>query len=322
METTMKQQQLTTLGKVFDRIDEMSAGCYDQNIDVPDISFDNLDVLRIAGEPHQIRPVAQRSISNRLGIPYPYLRRCPPDVQALNLNHWITQEKNEKLLFRFDGQRDSKRLESDVRAVFTTKYIPVDNFEVCERLDSLGYGPDTEVQCHLDAEFMSLSIPDGKQAFDINGDRFKPGISISNSEVGLASLSIAAFVLRLVCTNGLVAKSDVSASYRHVSTKILGEFPQVMNKVSYELGAQRSQFKLSMESQVDDPKSTLTSFNRQFGLNAQEKDAVEWAWPKEMGNTMFAIVNTYTRSAQWDELSAESSFRLERVGGNILGMLN
>jgi len=308
------KQQLTTLGKVFDRIDAMSANCYDQNIDVPDISFDNLDVLKIAGEPHEIRPVAQRSISNRLGIPYPYLRRCPPDVQALNLNHWITKEKNEKLLFRFDDQ--------DVRAVFTTKYIPVDNFEVCERLDSLGYGLDTEVQCHLDPEFMSLSIPDGKQAFDINGDRFKPGISISNSEVGLASLSIAAFVLRLVCTNGLVAKSDVSASYRHVSTKILNEFPQVLDKVSYELGTQRSQFCLSMQSPVDDPESTLASFNRQFGLNAQEKEAVEWALPKEIGNTMFAIVNTYTRAAQWNELSAESSFRLSRVGGDILGMLN
>jgi hypothetical protein len=43
---------------------------------------------------------------------------------------------------------------------------------------------------------MSLSILDGKKAFDINGDKFKPGISISNSEVGLASLSIAAFILR------------------------------------------------------------------------------------------------------------------------------
>jgi len=310
----MKQQKLTTLGKVFDRVDEMSAACYDMNIDVPDVSFDNLDVLRIAGEPHQIRSVAQRSISNRLGIPYPYLRRCPPDVQALNLNHWITKEKNDQLLFRFDGH--------DVRALFTTKYIPVDNFEVCERLDSLGYGPDTEVQCHLDPEFMSLSIPDGAKAFDINGDKFKPGISISNSEVGLASLSIAAFVLRLVCTNGMVAKSDVSASYRHVSTKILNEFPQVLDKVSYELGAQRSQFKLSMESSVDDPEGTLASFNRQFGLNASEKEAVEWAWPKEMGSNMFAVVNTYTRAAQWNELSAESSFRLSRVGGNILGMLN
>ncbi len=308
------KQQLTTLGKVFDRVDAMSAACYDLNVDVPDISFDNLDVLRIAGEPHEIRAVAARSISNRLGIPYQYLRKCPSDVQALNLNHWITQEKNDQLLFRFDGQ--------DVRALFTTKYIPVDNFEVMERLDSLNYGPETEVQCHLDPEFMSLSIPDGAKAFDINGDRFKPGISISNSEVGLASLSISAFVLRLICTNGMISKSDVSASYRHVSTKILSEFPSVLDKVSYELGSQRSQFKLSMESPVDDPDSTLASFNRQFGLNAPEKDAVEWAWPMEMGDTMFAIVNTYTRASQRDELSAESSFRLSRVGGNILGMLN
>jgi hypothetical protein len=169
---------------------------------------------------------------------------------------------------------------------------------------------------------MSLSIPDGAKAFDINGDKFKPGISISNSEVGLASLSISAFVLRLVCTNGLIAKSDVSASYRHVSTKIFGEFPQVLDKVSYELGNQRSQFKLSMDSPVDNPESTLASFNRQFGLKTSEKEAVEWAWPMEMGDTMFAIVNTYTRAAQCDELSAESSFRLSRVGGNILGMLN
>ena len=88
------------------------------------------------------------------------------------------------------------------------------------------------------------------------------------------------------------------------------------------LGAQKHKIGLSMESPVDDPEGTLNSFNRQFGLNAQEKDAVEWAWPMEMGTTMFAVVNTYTRAAQWDELSAESSFRLSRVGGNILGMLN
>jgi hypothetical protein len=306
-------QKLTTLGKISDRVDKMSAACYDMNIDVPEISFDNLDVIRISGEPHSVRTVAQRSISNRLGIPYPYLRRCPEDIQALNLNHWIKREKNDKLQFRFDGD--------EVRALFTTKYIPVDNFEVMERLDSLKYGPETEVQCHLDPEFMSLSIPDGNKAFDIKGDRFKPGISIVNSEVGLSSLGIAAFVLRLICTNGLVAKSDVSASYRHVSTKILSEFPQTLEKVSYELGAQRSQFKLSMESSVDNPDSTMASFNRQFGLGTDEKKAVDWGWMKESGDTMFHIVNAYTRAAQREGLPAESSYRLQRVGGNILGML-
>ena len=37
---------------------------------------------------------------------------------------------------------------------------------------------------------------------------------------------------------------------------------------------------------------------------------------------MFAVVNSYTRAAQFKGLSAESSYRLQRVGGNVLGMLN
>jgi hypothetical protein len=89
------------------------------------------------------------------------------------------------------------------------------------------------------------------------------------------------------------------------------------------LGKQKHQFKLSMESHVDDPLKTIESFNRQFQLKESERKAVvEFAWPYEMGDTMFNIVNTYTRASQAPELSAESSYQLQRVGGNILGMLN
>ena len=250
---------ITTLEKVFNRVDELSQNCFDQNVNVSDISFENLDSVSIAGESHPLRTIAQRSISWRLGIPFQYLRKCPPEIQSVNLNYWIEHEKNEALFFRFDGQ--------EVRAIFTPKYKPVDNFEVCERLDSMGYGPDTQVQCSLDPEFMSLSILDGKKSFEINGDKYRPGISISNSEVGLSSLGIAAFILRLVCTNGMVSKTEISASYRHVSTKILYEFPATMDKVSLELGTQKQRIILSMESSGDDPMSTIEGFNRQFQLN-------------------------------------------------------
>jgi hypothetical protein len=88
---------------------------------------------------------------------------------------------------------------------------------------------------------MLLSIPDGRNQFKVNGDNISPGISISNSDVGLASLSISAFFLRLICTNGMVAKTSISTSYRHVSTKILTELPQVFEKrdcmVEQETGA-------------------------------------------------------------------------------------
>ncbi|MFH2060502.1 MAG: DUF932 domain-containing protein [Pseudomonadota bacterium] len=307
-------QKEMTLEKVYDRVDQMSKNCIDQNVNVDEIEFDSLDLLRIAGEDHHVRPVAQRSISNRLGIPHNYLKKCPQELQRDNLQHWIKHEKNDQLFFRFDG--------NDVRAIFTPRYVPVDNFEALERLDSMGYKPETKVQCSLDPEFMSLSIPDGKQSFSINGDKFTPGISISNSEVGLASLSISAFVLRLVCTNGLISQSGVSASYRHVSTKILSEFPDVLEKVSLELGNKRDQFKISMGSHVDNPESTMNSFNRNFQLNKVEQEAVSWGWYQDMGETMFHIINAYTKASQYQDLSAESSFKLQKTGGAILNMVN
>ena len=131
-------EKLTTLGAVFDKVDALSANCYDQNIKVRNISFESLDTIKIGSDQHKMRTVAQRSISNRLGVPFQYLRKCPPDIQAENLNYWIQHEKSSELLFRFDSE--------EVRAIFSLRYRPCDNFEVMERLDSLGYSPETEVQ--------------------------------------------------------------------------------------------------------------------------------------------------------------------------------
>jgi hypothetical protein len=306
-------KNMTTLGKVSARVDELSRNCTDHLVPVKDISFDSIESIRIVNEVHPMRPIAQQSISARLGIPIQYLKKCPSEVQAYNLNHWIKQEKNEKLFLRFDSE--------EVRAVFTPKYQPIDNFEVLQRLDDLGYPPETPVQCHLDPEFMSISLLEGKQTFSIDGSKITPGVAISNSEIGLACLSIAAFFLRLICTNGLVATTEVRAAYKHVSLKIFKEFPSVLEKVSLELAKKRDQFRISTQSKVDNPLVTLESFNRQFQLSKDQRDAVEWGWSKEGGDTMFSIVNAYTRASQFDGLSAESSYRLQKVGGTILEMV-
>ena len=230
------------------------------------------------------------------------------------MNYWIEREKNDKLFFRFDGE--------EVRAVFTPRYIPTDNLEVLERLKSLNFPQDAPVQYSLDDTFMMVNIPDNQKSFTINGDRMTPGVSVSNSEVGIASLSISAFVLRLVCTNGMISKTEVTASYRHISAKILNEFPQVLDGISNKLETQKHQIRISLQSKVDNPESTLERFNRQFQVDKLEKEAVEWGWPLEAGETMFHIINTYTRASQYDLLSADSSFKLQKIGGNILAMLN
>jgi hypothetical protein len=306
---------LITLGQARERVEELSRHCWDETVPVKEIQFAGLEKMLIAGEEHRMKPIAQHAISNRLGIPFHYLQKCDSDLQAVNLNRWMEQEKNDRPFVRFDG--------NDVRAVFTPRYTPIDNLRVLHQLETNGYSPETNVQCSLDGEFMLLNIPDKEKAFKLNGkDEMRPGISIANSEVGLLALTISAFVLRLVCTNGLISKTSVDSSYRHISERILREFPTVLNQVSHDLDKQRNQWVISMESEVKDPPATIKSFNRQFQLEKKEEEAVDWAWEYELGDRMFHIVNSYTRAAQFNGLTAESGYRLQKVGGSILAMLN
>lgn len=304
---------MSTLGEVWQEVEQLSAHCYDELVPVDDISFEGLGEVLIAGEAFLLRPVAQRSLAYRLGIPMNYLARCPLELQAMQMNFWIREERNEKLFFRFDGQA--------VRAVFTPRYKPLDNLEVLKRLDQMGHGPATKVHCALDGEFMSLSIPDEGETFELMKDAIVPGISVSNSEVGLASLSISAFFLRLVCTNGLIDRAEVRASFRHVSVQILERLPETLRQVSERMDLGRDRFSIAMDTPVADPLATIRTFNRQFNLDKDEQCAVEWAWPAEPGGMMFDVVNTYTRAAQHSGLSAEASHRLQRVGGEILAMV-
>ena len=304
---------MITLGDVFERVHEMSLNNHDDYVKVKDLNFEGLETILIGDSPHTLKPIAQMSMANRLGIPFYYLKKCPIEIQRENLNYWLQHERNEQLFFRFKGD--------EVRAIFTPRYIPTDNLEVLDKLRSLGYAPDARVQASVNEQFMMVNIPDTRETFTVNGDKMTPGISMANSEVGLAALSIGAFVLRLVCTNGMVSKTQVSASYRHVSGKILNELPAVFSDISKELANKKDQFRLSIESRVEHPEVTINSFNNQFQLTKEEKEAVDWALPKEYGQTMFHVINVYTKASQYPGLPADSGYKLQKVGGTILEMV-
>ena len=304
---------MTTLGDVFERVHEMSRNNHDNYVKVKDLKFEGLKTLLIGDSPHTMKPIAQMSIATRLGIPFYYLKKCPAEIQRENLNYWLRHERNEELFLRFQGD--------EIRAIFTPRYIPTDNLEVLDKLKSLGYVPDTWVQSSVNEQLMMVNIPDSRETFTVNGDKMTPGISMANSEVGLAALSIGAFVLRLICTNGMVSKTQVSASYRHVSGRILNELPAVFSDISRELAAKKDQFRLSIESRVEHPEATINSFNNQFQLTKEEKEAVDWALPKEYGQTMFHVINVYTKASQYPGLPADSGYKLQKVGGTILEMV-
>ncbi len=302
----------TTLGALSHEVHEKHRHYrHDRHVPVKDLKFESLNAVRIGDQPHPLEQIAQRSISNRLGIPFNYLRRCPEDLQAQQLAHWLQDEPQDELFFRFDG--------NNVRAIFTPRYKPIDNHHVLDALIQLGYGEDTTVHVSLDSQFMSLNIPDPKSV-KILGDELSPGISISNSEVGLASLKIEAFFLRLVCTNGMVTRSQTSSSYRHISQRALECLPETISSVRGEASIQSSRIRISMETPVEEPGKTMESINRRFMLSEMEQQAVEWGWAFEPGSTMWQIANAYTKAAQYQSLPAESVHRLQTIGGEVLAL--
>jgi hypothetical protein len=305
-----------TLENVINRVHEQSARNYDETVPVHDMRFASLERIDIAGQSFGVLPSAQKLLANRLRVPYSYLSRCPQELQAENLNYWIEQEaRNRQALFcRFAG--------NDVRAVFTERYTVIDHMEVLTKMLEYGFDSNCEIQLSLDAAMMLMKIPEYERTFHLfEKDKIVPGISIANSEVGILALSIEAYYLRLICTNGMIAKTAVDARYKHVSRKVMDEFPLILEGVVSHSRHGQDRFMLSIQTPVDNPESSIDTFARQFQISQEETEIVRQAFYLEQGATMFHVIQAFTRAAQDASLSASDSYRLERAGGAILNMV-
>ena len=303
----------TTLGDLHTVAEASSRSCHDDIVPVSDLNFTSIDKVMIAGQEYGVRPSAQTALCTRIGAPYSFIRRCSSDLQQ-QIIHEMMPKDESRLFVRYQG--------SSVRAIFSTRYTPVDNIEIINRMFEMGYNPDTEIQYAFDEQIMNLSIPDNHKTFEVSkGDAIKPGISISNSEVGLCAVHVSAYMLRLVCTNGLIKKSIEGSRFYHVSRKALDYLPQTIDNLAHDVEESSKLLAVSLTSSVTDPEATFDKFNRQFMLSEPERSAVAWAWPQEEGGTMFNIINTYTKAAQYAELSDVSSNKLSSVGGAILSLV-
>ncbi len=305
-----------TLENVIGRVHEMSANNYDEIIPIRDIQVENLDRMEIAGQSFGVLPSAQRLLTNRLRVPFSYLNRCPADLQRDNLQYWLEQERNnrETLFCRFTGNH--------LRAVFTERYTAIDHMEVLTKMLEYGFDPSAEVHLSLDDEIMVLKVPEYERVFKLSeNDKIVPGISISNSEVGILALSIEAFYFRLVCSNGMISETSVDARYKHISRKVMDEFPLVLEGVISQSRHGHERFRISTQTPVDNPESTIATFAQQFQLSQNEAEIVKQAFNLEQGGTMYHIINAFTRGAQEPNLTAAEAYKMERTGGQILALV-
>jgi len=125
----------------------------------------------------------------------------------------------------------------------------------------------------------------------------------------------------LVCTNGIIAKTSVDSRFKHISNRVMDEFPMILQRVVSESQKGQARFMISAETHVDNPESTIETFARQLQIGQEQTEIVKRAYYLEPKPVMYFIIQAFTRAAQDKSLSATDSYRLERAGGAILGMV-
>lgn len=311
------KRNLSTLESAYNILLTTSRNFHDDVIEVSHrVEFNGIEELSVGSSIYKLRPTAQKQICTKLNIPHPYLERCDSDLQSKNLNYWLSSIMNKKLFLRMDGD--------EIRAVFTTRYRPINNIDVVDKLKDL-YPPETPVEFLHHEDVMSLSIVKSGQTFNVlKGDDFSPGISIINSETGHKSLSIGAFVLRLVCTNGLIKQVPTGLSkIRHIVSDFFNKFSleETIENVLTSSQEIRVDLIAAMQLVYDDTNEVFDKINKRFSISEQEKEAVVWGFSHEVGNSLYHIINAYTKGAQYPVLSEDSRYRLEYTGGLVTGLV-
>jgi hypothetical protein len=166
-----------------------------------------------------ITPIARRQLAEKLKIPLPYFERMRDAQPALldqNVNTWLRGDDDRRMIRILDG---------NVRAVLSERYRRLDNVALAESvLPILQQIPEVRFESvELTETRMYLKCVTPRMIFEMApGDVVQAGVVISNSEIGLGTLSVQPLIYRLLCRNGLIAQ-DHGLRKTHVGRAIGGD---------------------------------------------------------------------------------------------------
>ena len=152
-----------------------------------------------AVEPLEVNAIAHRQIGTHLKIPAAYYDKMLeeyPELLAQNVNAWFQREPAVRMVRTIDGT---------ARAFLSNRYRRIDNLDIAgivlpvlQEMEGMHFE-----SCQLTDSRMYIKVVNTRlEAEVVPGDIVQSGIIISNSEVGLGSVSIQPLVYRLVCSNG------------------------------------------------------------------------------------------------------------------------
>jgi len=284
--------------------------------------------------------LANRQLAAKLAIPYIYFERMrerEPELLDRNVNTWLHSTGERRLVRTLDGK---------VRAVLSERYRRLDNYDLAEHVlpilqqlpgGRLASAEITETRMYL--KWLRSELRDEIKP----GDVVEAGVVVTNSEVGLGSLTVQPLLHRLICRNGLIAP-DHSLRKTHVGRyqAALGYAVQIFKDDTLE--AEDKAFFLKARDVVEnavsevifrelaermrktlgiplcgDPVKSVEVVGTKFLLNEEERNGVLRHLIQGGDPTGYGLVNAVTHYSQ-EITRYDRATDFEALGGKLINL--
>ena len=290
---------------------------------------------------YDVGEIAHRQIGQFLKIPATYydrMRREYPQLLTLNANGWFAKMPQAKRMLR--------TLDGTARALLSDRYRRIDNFEVASAVLPIisrmeGAGVES---CELTDSRMYLKVVNPRVIAEIKkGDIVQAGVLISNSEVGMGSVTVSPLIYRLVCSNGMIAEDGKLRKYHVGRANESREDFSIYRNETIEADDKAFLMKLedSVKAAVDQARfaaivdklreSTEATFqpqqvqqvvelaSKEYGFTDSESSGILGHLAAGGDLSLYGLANAVTRQAQ-DVASYDRSTELEATGYRIITM--
>ena len=276
-------------------------------------------------------------VSDRLKIPKKYydrMRTEAPELLANNVNHWLKNADERRLVRLLDG---------DARAYLSNRYRPIDNYDMAESLlptiQDMGCSIES---CELTARRMYIKAVTSKIEGEVGvGDVVQAGIMISNSEIGAGSVQVVPLVYRLQCLNGMIVADQGIKRYHtgkwidqledavtHFSDATIAQdnkalFMKMRDIVKAALTEEGfaeilNSFKAAASMEIKrDPVKVVEDVSKKFAFTDDEKGGVLSHLIKGGDLSKWGLANAITRQSQ-DVEDYDRATDFERFGGQVV----
>jgi len=291
-------------------------------------------------DPLAINEIAHNQIGAKLEIPSKYYDRLlneEPELLAENVNTWLHKKPSQRMIRTLDGT---------ARAYLSDRYRRIDNAEVAEAVLPIisGMKDATVESCEITESRMYLKVLNPRIQTEITqGDVVQSGILITNSEVGMGSVSVMPLVYRLVCKNGMIAADSGMRKFHTGRINEADGNMEIFRSVTIEADdkafimklqdivhatAEIIQFerivsamKLGTETKITSPDvpKVVQLASKNYGLTEYEGKGVLDHLIRGGDLSLYGLANSVTHTAQ-DVKNYDRSTELEMVGWQMLNM--